>query len=159
MGTRAETLADQYTQMNDDLIATVEGCSGEQWAAKCPDTGWSAGVQAHHIAAGQPFIAQFVGKIANGEQITPVTMEMIDQGNAKHAEQFANVSKDEVLTALRANGEQVGGWLRSLSDEQLDRQGTLLAGTPESSVEGMIRFLAFGEIERHGATLRQAVGA
>lgn len=159
MGMRAGMLADQYTQMNNDLIATVEGCSDDQWAAKCPDTGWSANVQAHHIASSQPFIAGFLGKVANGEQVTPVTMEMIDQGNAQHAEQFANVSKDDTLTALRANGEQIGGWLRSLSDEQLDRQGAFLAGMPESSVEGMIRFLTFGEIERHGATMRQAVGA
>jgi len=156
MSEKAAALAEQFAQLNDDLIATVERCSDAQWAAKCPDTGWSVGVQAHHIAGGEMGLAGFIGAVANGQILPPLTMDMIDWGNARHAEEYANVSKEETLTLLRENGAAAAAMIRGLSDAQLARTGELIAGR-STSVERMIQFLSLGEIQRHGEHLRQAI--
>ncbi len=156
MSEKAAALAERFTQLNDDLIATVERCSDAQWAAKCADTGWSVAVQAHHIAGGEASIVGVVNAIANGQQPPPVTMAQVDAGNAKHAERYANVSKEETANLLRENGAMVAKSIRGMSDEQLARTGEFLAGN-RASVEQLVQFLSIGELERHGEHLHQAV--
>lgn len=95
--------------------------------------------------------------VANGQELPPLTSEMINQGNAKHAEEYANVSKEETVALLRENGAFAANTIRGLSDEQLDRTAMLsLIGKPMST-EQLIHFLSLGEIERHGSNLRQAL--
>jgi hypothetical protein len=51
MGQRAQMLANQYEQVNQELIAVVERCSEGQWRAVGVDKNWPVGVTAHHGAA------------------------------------------------------------------------------------------------------------
>ena len=37
MGERVEELAKRFEQTNDAVIATVQGCSDEQWRTTCSD--------------------------------------------------------------------------------------------------------------------------
>ncbi len=156
MSEKAAALAEQFEQSNNDLITTVEQCSDVQWAAKCPDTGWSVAVQAHHIAGGEKGLAGFIGAVASGHTPPPITMEMINQGNARHAEEYVNVSKEETVALLRENGAAAAKMIRGLSDAQLARTGELIAGRA-ASVAQMIQSLSLGEIQRHGEHLRQAI--
>ena len=41
MSERAQSLAERFEQMNNQLIATVEQCTDAQWHARCPVEGWS----------------------------------------------------------------------------------------------------------------------
>ena len=50
MSERAEALAKRFEQVNDELIAAVEGCSDEQWRKTCSGEQWSVAVTAHHVA-------------------------------------------------------------------------------------------------------------
>lgn len=156
MSEKAAALAEQFEQSNNDLITTVEQCSDAQWAAKCPDTGWSVAVQAHHIAGGEAILAKMIGSVANGETPQPINPAMIDRNNAKHAERYANVSKEETLTMLRANSALAAQTIRGMSDAQLARSGELIAGR-SASVEQLIRYVSIGEVERHGAAIRQVL--
>jgi hypothetical protein len=54
MAERAEALAGKFEAENNELIATVEAASDEQWAAVTSDDGWSVGVVAHHVGSGRP---------------------------------------------------------------------------------------------------------
>ena len=65
----------------------------------------------------------------------------------------------ETTALLRDNGASAAQTYRFLTDEQLARTASLLAGTPPSTVAGLISYLAIGEIERHGAAIREAIGS
>src|SRR5438874_3198082 len=117
MGARAEQLATQLEAVNADVIATVEGCPDAQWrTAKTGPEGWPVNVVAHHVGDGHGGISGLVQMIASGQQPPPLTMEMINQGNAKHAQDFANCDKAEALRLLREGGAAAVAAVRGLSD-------------------------------------------
>ncbi len=156
---RARALAWRFEQASAALIATVAGCTPEQWRAVCADTGWTVGVQAHHIASGEAPIEAAIRAVAEGHPHPPMAPETLDAINARHAEECANVTKAETVALLRENGAMAARTYRGLSDEQLARTATLLVGGHAASVAQLIEYFAIGEIERHGAALRQTLVA
>ena len=104
MSGRSEALAERLERINDEVMATVEACSDEQWRAACQGEGWSVGVTAHHIAAAYEPIAHFVQVVGTGQPLPPMTAEMLDQLNAEHAREYANCGKAETLELLRSGG-------------------------------------------------------
>ncbi len=156
---RARALAWRFEQASEALIATVAGCRPEQWRAVCADTGWTVGVQAHHIAMGEATLAGLICGVADGHEPHRMTPGMMDTINARHATEFAHVAQVETLALLRQNSAKATEIYRRLTDAQLDRAATLVEGKPPMTVVQMIEYLAIGEIERHGAALRQALGA
>jgi hypothetical protein len=159
MGQRGEALAERLTQVNDTLIAVVEGCSDEQWKQTCSDEGWSVGVTAHHVAVSHEGIAGLVQAAANGGPLPPITREMIDAGNAKHAQEFANVTKAEVVDLLKKGGKAASDMLRGLGDGQLDLTHPMaFAGGELWSTDQIVNRVLIGHPESHLESIRQAVG-
>lgn len=155
---RARALAWRFVQAHDTLVATIEGCTPGAWRAICADTGWTVGVQAHHIAVNEAAIADVVRGVAEGHPHPPMPPGMLDEINARHAEEFANVTKEETIALLRANGPAAAATYRGLSDAQLALMTTLAEGYT-LSVADVIERLAIGEIEQHGEYLRRAITA
>jgi quercetin dioxygenase-like cupin family protein len=156
---QARALAWRFSQANDALIEVIEHCTPDQWQAICADTGWTVAVQAHHLAENHAHMAATLRQVAEGQPPAPVEMAVLDAVNARHAEAFANVSKAETIALLRQNGAFAAETYRRLSDEQLARPASLLIGAPPSTVAGLIAYIGIGEIERHGAAIREAIGA
>ena len=71
MTTRAEHLTAQFQALNDEVIATVTGCTDAQWRQPCAGEGWPVGVVAHHIGAVQQAYAGMVETLAVGETYSP----------------------------------------------------------------------------------------
>lgn len=155
---QARALAWRFSRANDALIEMIARCGPEQWRAICADTGWTVGVQAHHVASNHGPLATMFKQIAEGQPPTPMTTELLDAVNARHAREFANVTRAETIALLRKGGAMAAQTYRRLTDAQLARTGTMLVGTPPSSVAGLIAYLAIGEIERHGQAIRDAIG-
>jgi len=124
----------------------------------CADTGWTVGVQAHHIAQNEPTIAGVVRDVAEGHPHPPMPLGKLDEINARHAEEFANVTIAETVALLRDNGALAAQTYRGLSDEQLALTTTLAEGYTVSVVD-VIEWHAIGEIERHGEQIRRAIKA
>ncbi len=157
MGERAEALAQRFEQANNDVIAAVAGCSDAQWKATTKEEGWSVGVTAHHIAVGHPGVFGLAQAIANGQPVPPITLDMINQGNAQHAQQFAGCTKQETLDMLRANGAAAAAGLRGLSDEQLDRSATLAVfGDSPVSAQQVVEMILIGHPQNHLASMKGA---
>jgi hypothetical protein len=156
MNERTKPLAEQFEQANEDLIATLATCDATAWRAACPDTGWRVGVQADHIAAVEAFVTDRLGRIAGGETIEPLPMALIERENDRRAEQAANITPEEAIAQLRAQGEAAVRLIRSLSADQLARTGQIVAELPAQSVEQWFTGLSIGEIERHGGCIREA---
>jgi quercetin dioxygenase-like cupin family protein/uncharacterized damage-inducible protein DinB len=156
MSARARALAWRFEQANEQLIAMIVQCSPERWQAICTDTGWTVGVQAHHIAEGEAAIVRVIQDAADGQPHPPMPPAKLDAINARHAEEFANVTLEETVTLLSHNGAKAAQAYRLLTDEQLAQQATLLEGGQPASIAQLIEHLAIGEIERHGAYIRSA---
>src|SRR5687767_14990539 len=101
MSERAANLADQFERINAALIATVEACSDADWQGVCAGEGWPVGVTAHHVALSYPAFRGFIQGIATGADLPPITGEMLDASNAKHAIEAANYTRTETLELLR----------------------------------------------------------
>src|SRR5438876_4700951 len=101
MGAQGEALAAKLEMTASQLAQTVEKLSDDQWSNKTPAEGWSVGATAHHAATSYQPLAGAVQMMASGQGFPPITQEMLDQGNAQHAQQFASCTKQETLDALR----------------------------------------------------------
>lgn len=158
MGQRGQALADRFEQVNKEMVATVERCSDGQWKTNTAAETWPVGVVAHHVAQSLAAIAGLVQKVATGQPLPPLTMDMIHEMNMEHAKQHAHCTKDETLTLLRKNGATAAGAIRGLSDEQLDRSGSLLGGPPMTTQQVVERVL-IGHVQEHHGSIRATVGA
>jgi hypothetical protein len=157
---RAADLAAKLDSANAAVIAALESCSTEQLGKTCEGEGWPVTVAAHHIAVSHTGIAGLVQLIANGQPLPAITMEMIDAGNAQHAQEFANVSREETLAMLRKEGQAAVEMVRGLTDEQLDRTAPMaFAGGAEWSAAEVIERVLIGHPEMHGASINAAVAS
>lgn len=154
MSERAEGLAQKFEQVNNDLIQAVEQCSDEQWKAICKEETWPVGVTAHHIAGGTAAIAGLAQAVASGQELPPLTMEQLHQGNAEHAREHANCTKQETLDILRRDVPAAAGAVRALSDEQLDRSAQILADAPAMSAAQLIDNILIGHAAGHLESIR-----
>lgn len=154
---RARMLAWRISQANEALIATIADCTPDQWRAVCADTGWTVGVQAHHIAVGTGLLAALVRDTAAGHPHPPLPPGKLDELNARHAAEFANVTQEEAVALLRENGARAAETYRALDDADLAMPVTLAEGYT-ITVADVIERHALGEFERHGAYVRQARG-
>jgi uncharacterized damage-inducible protein DinB len=157
MSQRAEALAKQFEQANNEFTTAIEHCPETAWASNCQSEGWPVSVTAHHVAEGTAAISGLVQMAAAGQALPPLTPEMLDQGNSEHAQKFANCTKQECLDLSRRNGESAAAMVRGLSDEQLDRTGTLFGGSMSS--QQMIENILIGHVQGHLQSIRGAVPA
>ena len=156
---QARMLAWEFEHANQQLADTLETCSSKQWQAMCVDTGWTVAVQAHHVASNHRVIANVIQDAAQGRPHAPLPSRILDESNDRHAVEFANISRDDVVELLRRDGPAVAISYRVLSDEQLKRPGWHLNESGAPTVTDLIKHLAIGEIERHGAAIREAIGS
>jgi quercetin dioxygenase-like cupin family protein len=153
----ARALAWRFERANDALIETLSRCTPAQWRAACADSGWTVGVQAHHIAMGEAALAALIGDAAAGSPHPPLPPGKLDEINDRHAIAFAGATLDETLALLREDGRTAARTYRGLTDEQLSRTTTLSDDAPAVTVAAMIEAMAIDEIERHGRFIRDAI--
>ncbi len=157
MNTRADEFAAQFEAVNDEIMATVTGCTDEQWRQPCASEGWSLGVVAHHIAVVHRDFIGLVEALAAGETRSPgSSMEAVHRSNAQHARDYAAVGKPETLDALRTHGAAITQLLHSLGDEQLDRTAGVF-GERELSVAQVVEWIVIGHAGEHLASIRATI--
>ncbi|HZS32689.1 MAG TPA: maleylpyruvate isomerase N-terminal domain-containing protein [Methylomirabilota bacterium] len=158
MSERARHLAERLEQANRELVATVERLSDQEWRTTSPAEGWPLGVVAHHVAQGHHDIAQLVRMVAAGQSPpASLTWETLNQKNAEHARQYANVSKAETVALLRQNAAAAAAAVRALGDAELDRTATLMGG-PTSTAQVIERIL-IGHVQEHHASITKALAS
>ena len=116
---QANALADRLEQGARALISFATDLTDAEWQTPLPKDGRKIGVIVHHVASVYPIEIQLAQTLAKGEAISGVTWADINQMNAKHAADQANVTKAEALDAIRRNSADAAVAIRALSDEQL----------------------------------------
>jgi uncharacterized damage-inducible protein DinB len=155
MSDQAHALADQFEQANTEAIGVVEDCPEEQWQAHHPGENRTVNVLAHHIAVGHQIIAAWVQGMATGQPLPALTMDSFTEPNARHAQQYAQVTKAEVLAALQQQGAAAARLVRGLSDEQLERAGELLGR--QWRTRDVIEHVLIGHVRNHLGSIHQAL--
>jgi DinB superfamily len=160
MSARAEALADRFEQANQAVIDCVLGTQGDVLSVTCAAEGWSAAALGAHIGGGHVgILGRLVKPVVNGEEIPPFQMSDFAEGNAKLARENAAMPRDQIVTLLWDNGAAAAAYVRSLSDEDLDRTTKLpVMGDQPISVEQIIEMVLIGHVLQHGQSLRQGLG-
>lgn len=147
---RSEELASKFEQTNQQFIKAVEGCSDERWrSAASNEDQRSVGTVAHHVATSHMQIVGIAQAVGAGGQAPPLSMEMIDQGNAQHASQNPNPARDEVLTLLKEDGHKAAGIIRSMSDDQLSKTLNMPVSDDPITTAQMIEMIGIGHPAGH----------
>ncbi len=102
---RADALADRLEQGARALASFAAALTETEWQTRLPKDGRKVGVVVHHVALMYPleiYLAQVLGE---GKPIE-VTGDLVNEINAKHAEEFDGVTKEQ---ALEPPPQQHGG--------------------------------------------------
>jgi len=159
MGARAEQLASKFEQSCRDLEATVSRATDAQWKATTSSENWTVAAVAHHVAGGHEAISGLIDMVAKGKPLPSITMDMIHQGNAQHAKEFASAGKAETLELLKKNGAKAASIVRGLSDAELDKSASVLVGMPPMSAAQAIEGILINHVNEHHGAIRAVVGA
>lgn len=122
---RAVSLADRIEQGAATLASFADGLTASEWQTPVPGDGRSIGVVVHHVASSYPMEVELAQTLASGKPITGATNEVVDQINATHARDFAQVGKQETQELLRRNSKAAADAVRVFSDEELDTVATV----------------------------------
>jgi hypothetical protein len=158
MGERAEKLAKRFEEANRALTDAVVRLSDADWKMTTSAEKWPVAVVAHHVAMGHAGISGLVKSIAGGQHVPKLTMAMIDEGNAKHAKEFASCTKAETLELNKKNAGAAAAVVRGLSDAELDRSGPPLVGMPAMTAQQVIEGILINHVNEHLGSIRATVG-
>ena len=157
---RAEALARRLEQGIDALIAFAGTLTEKQWQTAVPKDGRKIGVVVHHVASVFPIEIQLAQALAKGQPIAGVSWDDVHAMNAKHAQDNANVTRQEAIDLLRQNSVAAAAAIRALSDEELANAATnsLYADAP-LTCQHMLEDHAVRHCYHHLAKIQAAVKA
>jgi hypothetical protein len=159
MGARAESLAKQFEAKAAEMTGVIAKLSEADWKKTTEAEKWPVGVTAHHVAGGHEGILGIVKTIASGRSIPNFTMAMLDEMNANHAREHAGCTKAETLALHEKGAAAAAAAVRALSDAELDRSGTVLAGGPPMTTQQVVEGILISHITGHLGSIRKTVGA
>jgi hypothetical protein len=160
MSERAAGLAAAFERANGELIQALKACSEDQLKLVCESEGWPVTVAAHHVASSTGPLTRLITLMANGQPLPAISMDMINAGNAQHAEEFANVGRQETLDLLRQESDAAANLIRGFTDEQLDRTAPMaFAGGAPWSTADLIERILIAHPTQHAQSIRAITAA
>jgi len=123
--TRANALAERLLSGAKTLAAFVEGLTDSEWNQPVAGDGRTIGVVVHHVANLYPLEIELAQVLASGKPIVDATKEVVDQMNAEHAIEFANVSKQEAISLLLRNSKAAADSIRAFTETEMDQSATV----------------------------------
>lgn len=157
MGAKAEALAKQFEAKAQEATAVIERLSDADWKKVTAAEKWPVGVAAHHLAGAHEPIANIVKTVSTGQSVPNFTLDMLHELNAKHAKEFASCTKAETLALHKKGVSAAAAIVRGLSDDQLAKSGTVLAGAPAMSAEQAITGILINHLQEHLASIQRTV--
>ncbi|HEY7518215.1 MAG TPA: DinB family protein [Methylomirabilota bacterium] len=158
MAAKAEALAKQFESKVQDATAVIEKLSDADWNKVTAAEQWPVGVVAHHVAQGHEGISRIVKTVASGQPMPHFTMDMLHQMNAQHAKDHAGCTKAATLALHKKNAAAAAAVVRGLTDADLARTGTVLAGNAAMSVEAIVNAILINHIDDHFGSIRKTLG-
>ena len=159
---RAARLADQFEAAHERFVQVVEALTSDQWRMRGRNTPGQRindedearplGVIAPHVAVNENVI---MGRIQTFLRDAPLPPLNIKETNARHANEYADTTKAEVLSLLRNSGDQIVKDLRTISDAMLDKAQELPSG--KMTVQQRIERVLIGHIQSHQGSIEATI--
>ena len=159
MGAKADALAKQFEAKVQEATSVLEKLSDADWKKVTAAEKWSVAVTAHHVAMAHEGIAGIIKTVASGQSMPNFTMDMLNEMNAKHATEFAGVTKADTVALHKKNAAAAAAVVRGLNDDQLAKSGKVLAEAPPMSAEQIVTGILINHIDDHYGSIRKTVGA
>ena len=87
----------------EQATVLLEGLTDADWEKTTAAENWTVAVTAHHIASSYESATRLIETIAAGRTLPHFTRAMLDEMNARHAQQFAGCTRAETI-ALHQKG-------------------------------------------------------
>ena len=158
MGAKGEALAKQFEAKVKEATAVLEKLSDADWKKTTAAEKWTVGVTAHHMAGAYEPVAHIISTVATGRAMPHFTTEMLDQMNAKHAEEHAGCTRPETIAMHKRGAAAAAAVVRGLSDEQLAKSGIVFTGMPPMTAEQLVMRALLGHIDEHVGSIRKTIG-
>jgi hypothetical protein len=116
-------------------------------------------------ARGEELAKKFEAKSSDAETLADgkggpnIPLDAIHGMNAKHAQDHAGCTRAETIALHTKNVTATAGLVRGLSDEQLERNGSVIIGLPVMSAGQLAGGLLCGHIDEHLGSIKATVGA
>ena len=120
MSQRTNALVDALEEGARALAAFASTLTEQDWQTRLPHDGRKIGVIVHHVATVYPLEIHFARTVADGKP-GPITGAAVNEMNAIHAKENDAVTKEETLELLADNSAAAAAAIRSLTDDELDR--------------------------------------
>ena len=147
MSQKAKELVERFDALNNELISFVEKCSDENWKKVVSGEEWTVGVVTRHVAGGHYGLLDFAKNIVAGNALPEISMDQIDQINAKHVQDHADCTKEEVLGMLRKNGSSIAEFVNGLDDEDLAKTAHFSLAGGDINTKQLIKIIMHGGTE------------
>jgi hypothetical protein len=158
MGTKSEALAEQFEGKVQEAVAVIEKLGDADWKKVTEAEKWTVGVTAHHLASALEPVAGIVSTIVSGQSRGTFTRAMLDELNARHAQEHAKCTKAETIALLKRGAAAAAAVVRGLHDDQLAKSGTVFTDAPPMTAEQLIAGGLIGHIDAHFDSIRRTVG-
>ena len=159
---RAGRLADQFEAAHENFIRVVESLTTDQWRMRGKNTPGQRindedearplGVIAHHVAVNEAVIMGRIQAVLRDAPPPPLDFKEI---NARHAFEYADTTRAEVVSLLRDSGRQIAKDLRTIPDEMLDKAQQLPSG--KMTVQQRIERVLIGHIQSHQGSIETTI--
>ena len=160
---RSERIADEFEAAQEGFIRLLESLTNEQWRMRGRNTPGQRindedearplGVIAHHVAVNEEVIMGRIEAVMRDAPTQPVDFKVI---NAKHANEYADTTKADVVSLLRDSGREIAKHLRAISDEKLDKARELPSGGT-MTVQQRIERVLIGHITGHQGSIEATI--
>ena len=157
MSQRAKDLSERIKVFSNDVIAFVENLSAEDWSKTCEWEEWPVSATAYHMGAGHFAISDMAGMIVRGEDLPSLNMDQINAMSNKQAHEHFDCTKAEALEALQKNSAEMVAFVAGLTDEELERKGSMPAFEGEVTTDQFIGFIIFESAAQHFDSMKAAV--
>ncbi|HEX7251370.1 MAG TPA: DinB family protein [Thermoanaerobaculia bacterium] len=160
MSLRANALAVRLEQGARALAELASGLTPAQWQTRVSATdARTVGVVVHHVATMYPLEIQLAQRIASGQPVEGVTNDDVNVINAKHAREYAAVTKEAALELLRRNSADAAAAIRALSNEELDQATPASLYDAPVTTQFMLEDHAVRHSYHHLAKIRRALSS
>jgi DinB superfamily len=160
---RSDHLADQFEAAQESFIRVLESLTPDQWRMRGKNTpglrindedeARPLGVIAHHVAVNQDVIMGRIQSVLRDEPTKSIDFKDL---NARHAHEYSDTTKAEVVSLMRDSGRQIAEDLRSIPDEKLDKARELPSGGT-MTVQQRIERVLIGHIQGHQGSIEATI--
>ncbi|MBU0769458.1 MAG: DinB family protein [Proteobacteria bacterium] len=158
MSQRAQDISKRIKSFADKVITFVESLTESDCNKICDGEDWTVGVTARHIGAAHFAISKMAAMIVRGEDLPPLSMDQINAMSEKDSRKHADCTKAEALELLRKNSAELAAFAAGLTDDELDRKGSMPAFGGEVRTGQLFDFIIFQSANQHFDSMRTAVG-